>query len=172
MVKRRREALRMGGTEKKTERNSTNPFLDGWAPEITYTNKRLDLSKRPELVAAGLPADANVSVPTTRDSARFIKVFEAAYERMDQLSNTGHRTLQFVFRKARINNGMVHLPVEEAMDVMGFKQTKSFYDGITELILLEFLARTEKQGLYYLNQELVFNGSRRNIKNTPPKPKA
>lgn len=172
MVKRRREALRMGATEKKGERHSTNPFLEGWEPEITYTNKRLDPTKHSELVAAGLRPDAKVSVPHARDSARFIKVFEAAYELMDQLSNTGHRTLQFVFRKARINNGIVHLPAEEAMDVMGFKQTKSFYDGVMELLLLGFLARTEKQGLYFLNQELVFNGSRRNIKNTPPKPKA
>lgn len=161
----------MGGGEVKSHRHSVNPFTENWEPEITYTNKRLDLSKYPQLVQAGLPADAKVAVPRSRDSAKFTKVFEAAIERMDQLSNTGHRTLQFVFRKARINNGIVHLPVEEAMEVMGFKQPKSFYDGITELILLDFLARTEKVGSYFLNQELIFNGSRRAIKNTPPKPK-
>lgn len=171
MAKRRREALRMGANERKGERHSANPFVDGWHPEITITNKRLDLAKRPELVAAGLPADAKVLVPRARDSARFIKVFEDAYDDFLTLSSTGAKLLGFIFRQARINNGLVLLPIDEAMELMKFKQRKSYYDGINELILLDFIVRAEKNGHYYLNQQKVFNGSRTNIKNTPPKPR-
>lgn len=171
MAKRRRDALRLGANERKGERNSTNPFANGWQPEITITNKRLDLSRHPELVAAGLPADAKVSVPRTRDSARFMKVFEEAWGDFFSLSSTGAKLLGLVFCQARINNGLIHLPIIEGMEAIGFKQRKSFYDGINELILLEFIVRAERNGYYYLNQKKVWNGSRVNIKNTPPKPK-
>ena len=160
----------MGAAERKSERNSTNPFLNGWQPEVTYTNKRLDLSKHPELVAAGLPPDAKVSVPRARDSAKFIKVFEEAFDDFLSLSSTGAKLLGFIFRRVRINNGLVHLPVEVGVEVIGFKQTKSFYDGINELILLDFIVRADKVGYYFINQSKLFNGSRINIKNTPPKP--
>lgn len=172
MAKRRREALRMGATEKKGERNSTNPFVSGWSPEMTVTNKRLDLAKHPELVAAGLQPDAKVSVPRTRDSAKFMKVFEEAWDDFFSLSSTGSKLLGLIFYQARISNGLIHLPIIEGMEAIGFKQRKSFYDGINELILLEFIVRAEKNGYYYLNQKKVWNGSRVNIKNTPPKPKA
>lgn len=171
MLKRRREALRLAGVEIKTHRHSTNPYLENWVPPTTLRHKRLDLSQQPAFTAAGKPLDGVLLVPYERDAERFSKTFHAYIEELHELSRTARAVLDFIMYQALAGNAVVYAPAEEAIPFCGFKQAKSFYDAITELIIYDLIARTERVGFYYINPAKFFNGSRKSIRNTFTKPK-
>lgn len=169
----RRAMLRAEGEERKTHRHATNPFTDNWKPEVTHKSKRINLDKRPAVLdTAGNRVVGTLLIPVERDSERFVKLVRDELPVLRQLSATARVVLDFAMYQALPNNAVVWMPPAEAAEYCKFKARKSFYDGITELIIYEYLARTEKQGFYFLNPQRFFNGNRQQLKNTFSKPKA
>lgn len=171
MAKKNREAFRLNNADVKMHRDSTNPFLNGWEPEITYTNKRLDLAKNPAFDGNGNAIEGVILVPRSKDSARFSKIYREYLQELNLLSAPAHNVLNFALYQALPGNGVVYMPTKAGVEFSRFSNPKSFYDGLSELIQRKFLARTEKMHFYYLNQVKVFNGSRRSVRNTFTKPK-
>lgn len=172
MGKNRRAALRAEGEELKTHRHAVNPFTDGWQPETTHKSKRINLDKRPPVYdTEGGQVKGTLLIPVERDSERFVKLVREELAWLSQLSATARAVLDFAMYQALPGNAIVWMPPAEALVFCRFKQPKSFYDGINELIVYDFLARTEKQGFYFINPRKFFNGNRTALKNNFSKPR-
>lgn len=168
----KRKALRVGWSEQKTHRHSTNPFLANWEPETVVRQKKIDLSQRPAFYAdTNEPLAGKILVDYERDGRRFIRIFHEWLPELGYLSATARRVLDFVCYAALPNNSIVHVPLERALEFMRNTQPKSFYDGVMELVQFEYLAKTERREYYFLNPQKIFNGTGRNIKSTFTKPK-
>ena len=168
----RRALLRAEGEERKSHRHATNPFTDTWAPETTLKHRRMDLDKRPPIYdAEGAQVKGVLLWDTERDGERFIKLVREEMSGLGQLSKTARLVLDFAMYQLLPQNAIVWLPPMEAKAFCCFRQGKSFYDGINELLIYEFLARTEKQGFYFANPRKFFNGNRQNIRNLFNKPR-
>lgn len=172
MENNRRKLLRVEGEQVKAYRHSVNPFTDGWSPETSLKHRRMDLNKRaPIYDEAGTQVKGVLLWDVERDGERFVKLVRHSLGSLGQLSRTARLVLDFVMYQLLPQNAVVWLPPSEALLFCQFRQAKSFYDGINELLIYEFLARTEKQGFYFANPQKFFNGDRQNIRNLFNKPK-
>lgn len=171
MAKNRRQAIRMAAEDLRGSRVSENPFTKFWQPEIILKQKRIDLDKKPAFDEAGNRLTGKLLVPYERDGERFLKLVRRFLYEQVLLSNTAKKVLLFVMHQVLPGNAVAWLPADEAADFCRFKQKQSFHAGITELILYEYLARTEKVGFYFINPRKFFNGDRTGIKSTFSKPR-
>lgn len=167
----RREKLRLAGSEIKGHKHSVNPYTVDWSPPIVTRDRKMDLSKRNIRDEKGEKVEGKLLVPVSKDAGRFVKIAHDSLPDLTRLSSTAVSVLAFAMHQALPKNLVVWLDRAECSAWCRFKQPKSFYDGITELILYEYLARSEKVGFYYLNPAKFSNGDRTKAKNTFRKPK-
>lgn len=167
----RRDSLRAKGAEVKPERHDTNPFQKDFAPP-TKPFYRYVRFKGKSLVDEDtgdkLPAEMRITLE--KDAGRFTKIAYDAQRDLGLLTSTARKVLDFVFHQLLPNNAVVFLPAAEAVEWCRFAQPKSFYDGVQELILQGYLAKTTKQSWYYTNHQRYFNGSRLKMTNEFKKP--
>ena len=165
MSKNRRLHLRLAGADAPTHRHASNPFAN-WTPELMTRHKRLELGiGGPQLFdKEGKEAVGTMLIPYQRDAARFVKLFYDELDELPELSHTALSVLFFLLKQALPNNNIAYLPIDEGMAFCGFNSQKSYYDGISELIIYEYLARTTRISYYYLNARKVFTGNRRSTK--------
>lgn len=165
MSKNRRLHLRLAGAEAPTHRHDKNPFAD-WTPELTTKHKRLDLGIGGKMLfdKDGNEAEGKILIPYKRDAGRFLKLFWDALDELPELSHTALSVLFCLMKQALADNHVVEMQMEVAVQFCGFTQPKSFYEGVNELIIYQYIARTRKTGFYYLNPQIFFSGNRKSKK--------
>lgn len=165
MSKNRRLHLRLAGVEAPNHRHDTNPFAD-WTPEMMTKHKRLDLGAGGQQLfdKDGNEAQGKILIPYERDAARFIKVFYDALDELPELSHTALAVLFCLMKQALADNHVIEMQADVAMAFCGFSQAKSFYEGVSELIIYGYIARARKTGFYYLNPQIFFSGNRKSKK--------
>ena len=94
------------------------------------------------------------------DQDTFTKVYIRTMHAFRDLSKTGLRFLLYVFHKMPQDRDYILFDMKEAKEITGYKSEKSIFTGLGELIECEFLARSNKPYLYYINPTIAFNGSR------------
>ena len=173
MSKNRRLHLRLAGSDAPTHRHDDNPFKD-WQPELITKHKRLDLGAGGQQLfdKDGNEAEGKILIPYKRDAARFVKLFYDALDELPELSHTALSVLFCLMKQALADNHVIEMQLEVAMTFCKFGQAKSFYDGIGELIIYEYVARARKTGFYYLNPQIFFSGNRKSKKQAFIGPKA
>ncbi|GGG61070.1 hypothetical protein GCM10011378_41350 [Hymenobacter glacieicola] len=155
----------------KSHRHSTNPFLENWEPPFVEKMKRIDVTGKGYLDNKGVELTGKMLVPIKKDADRFVKLVHSTLSELTNLSTTAVAVLAYIMHQALPNNSIVYLPTEEALEFCRFRQPKSFYDGLNELILYQFVARSEKRYFYFLNPQKLFNGRRKNMKALYHKPR-
>lgn len=167
----RREKLRIAGEDVKGHRHSSNPFTENWQPPTALRSKKVDLAKRRCTDEKGAKLEGKLLVPYERDSGRFVKIAHESLQDLTNLSSTAISVLAFAMHQALAKNLIVWMDQAECSAWCRFKQPKSYYDGVMELILYEYIARTERIGFYYINPQKFSNGDRTKAKNNFSKPK-
>lgn len=168
----KRDKLRKEHKEKhKREKFENSPFTDGYKPEtrIAYTYTKL---KGHSLVNndTGDVMPAEYRVPYEVDAGRFVKLPHNILPELKYLSNTARRCLDFIMYQLLPDNAVVWAPAAEAVTFCGFTTPKSWYDGVNELVAMEYVARTVRQSFYHANPRRFHNGSRMKLKHDFIKP--
>jgi hypothetical protein len=148
-------------SEKHAERFSENPFKD----DLVIIPKRVRMTGVDEnrIIRdndSGLEAPLKFSYNVVREESNFVKVYKENIKQMFDLSNTSMKLFWFACSNLKTNNDVVNIERDEFMSWAGYKNRKSFHDGINELIEKKILARTEKDDWYYVNLAVFFSGSR------------
>lgn len=162
--------LRINSESVRGGKEAENPYTRTWVPQLIQKKKRIDLEKRPAFDADGNRLKGVLFVPQEQDGERFVKVVREWLPEQVAISNTAKKVLLFVQYQCLAGNAIVYLPAQVGAEFCRFKQTQSFHTGVAELILYEYLARTEKPAFYFINPQKFFNGDRRTIKGTFSKP--
>ena len=71
------------------------------------------------------------------------------------LSSTSLKLYLYIRGMSFRDNGIIYVDKKEAKQQCGFKQDKSFYNGITELVDSKILARTRTSFEYHYNPKFI-----------------
>lgn len=94
------------------------------------------------------------------DDEQFTKVYAANLQAFFDLSKTGMRVLAYVFTCMKVSKDTILFDMEDAMSYCGYKNHRSVYLGLTELLKANIIARGKNENLYFINPMIIFNGNR------------
>jgi hypothetical protein len=157
-------------------RHKNNPFLDNML--VPMKNKKVKLSrlgKDDNVLLNHATGEINGTHLTTYkrvDSEQFIKVFTANVGMTFDLTSAGIKTFSVLLwsvQKSAISKDEVDLDSYTLDDFMEFNKDKkpplklsiaTFKRGLNELEKAQIVAKTIRQGRYFINPNFVFNGDR------------
>lgn len=158
------------------ERHRENPFLEDMVVPIKNKNVKLSRIGKDNniLVNEHTGEISGTHVTTTKrvDSDRFIKLFTANIGMTFELSKAGIKTfsvLIWCIQHSAISKDEVMLDSYALEDFILQNQhvrppiklsTATFKRGINELEVAQIVAKTIRQGRYFINPNFVFNGDR------------
>jgi len=94
------------------------------------------------------------------DDDKFIKIYIHAIGIFHDLTKTGMRVFAYLISRLKPKQDKVHINLEECMAYTGFKQLKSIYHGLADLIKNKVIARGYNEVTYFINPTVIFNGNR------------
>ena len=94
------------------------------------------------------------------DRASFTKVFERGWLGMFDLSKAAIKVFSYITIASKPNKDRVFFDMKECKKHTGYKTHQPINTGLSELIERDFIARTDKSYLYYINPTMFFNGCR------------
>lgn len=158
--------------ETQIERYRENPFIEDMA--VAVRNKRIRVSKlgkreHVDLVNHDTGEHHGTFVGTTKqvDEEQFVKLFTANIALTFDLKSAGIKAfnvLVFVMQNTAIEKDKVFIDkfvMEDFNEVHNKKLSKAvLYRGLTELINNKIIARSVREGEYFINPAFVFNGDR------------
>src|SRR5574344_619202 len=97
------------------------------------------------------------------DTTDFVKLYDWALLR--SLGRCGVNVLSYVMDTLRWD-GVIEFNLKKCKRYTSYKNSKSVYDGLNELLALDVLRRSEEcDGTYYVNPNIMFRGDRSKIIN-------
>lgn len=135
--------------------------------KIFYNENRVDGVESTQMadMATG-EVDGNVTVSKVfsrivkKDGESFVKLYIDNLNMLFDLSLTGRKVLQYVLQALQINKDKIFVNPKKGAEACGYKQTVSYYQGMTELLKKEIIALSEDKGIVYINPRYMFNGDR------------
>lgn len=97
------------------------------------------------------------------DDQIYIKIFGSSLKNLVALSEPGFKVMLYVMMNIRPKTERVEILPALAVKKLNYKTTKSVYDGISNLIENDVIARSEFSNLYWINPTIFYNGSRRHL---------
>jgi len=144
-------------------RNEENPFIED-IMEITISKRRKIISgKKPSLIVDGegeVLGEQVFAVLEKVDKASFTKVFKKGWLGLFDLSKAAIKVFSYITIASKPNKDTVFFDAKECKEHTGYKTHQPINTGLAELIEKDFIARTDKSYLYYINPTMFFNGSR------------
>lgn len=157
---------------KEWERHDGNPFRDEMiVTPSSITRKSKDPNRVMLVKDTGQEKSITFSYTEFRESDAFVKIFKENIKRMFNLSKTAMKLFWYASTELVINNEVVCITMDEAMDFCEFKGRKSYFDGMSELLDRGIIAKTDRDDYYFVNAAIFFSGSRMKITTLFVKPK-
>ncbi|PMD83725.1 RepA protein [Siphonobacter sp. BAB-5405] len=94
------------------------------------------------------------------DEKKFAKVYLSQFEAFWDLSKTAIRVFSYIVNNLIPNKDIVYIDIQEALEHTGYKEEKSIYKGLAELVKADILARSTSHIRYFINPLIFFNGDR------------
>ena len=167
----RRRMMQDDAAPVKALPTETNPFIDG----LALVPKRKS-GKVPLVGVSVLREDTGTVEPAFHDYTRlddtepFTKFYGAARERAECLNAPGVKVLMYAFACLLPGNSVVWLTAVEYRQRSGHSRA-SYYAGLNELLVGEWLAPTKQRGFFFINPAFFFNGNRIRMRHDFIKPK-
>jgi hypothetical protein len=70
-----------------------------------------------------------------------------------QLNKEGMNMLKYLFKHGYEYDGKFLIKMKEYLDIMDLRSNKSFYNGISDLIKWDIIAKSEDANFYYINHK-------------------
>lgn len=157
-------------------RYKTNPFLEGMTVPVKNRQVRLSRLGRDDniLVNQGTGEIQGTHLTTYKrvDGEQFVKLFTANIAMTFDLSSTGIKTLNVLIWSVQHSSASRDEVPLDSITLDDFLQAHSgkqpplklsfatFKRGLTELEGAKIIAKTLRQGIYFINPNFVFNGDR------------
>ncbi len=160
---------------KKVERFETNPFIADMVVPLKGRQVRLcPLGKDNNVLvnqSTGEERGTHVTTYKKVDGAQFVKLFTANIALTFDLTSPGIKAfsvLIWAVQHKAISKDEIHLDVHVLEDFLKVYETskkpklskETFKRGLAELVKAQIIARTLRQGIYFINPNFVFNGDR------------
>ena len=94
------------------------------------------------------------------DEEKFAKIYLSEFTAFWELSKTAIRVFTYVLQELLPNKDVVYIEVQGVMKLTGYKEEKSVYKGIAELVDAGIIARSKNHVKYFINPLIFFNGNR------------
>lgn len=114
------------------------------------------------------------------DEEKFAKVYLSQFASFWELSKTAIRVFGYIVTNLIPNKDIVYIDIQDALKYTGYREEKSLYKGIAELVNAGIIARSTSYIKYFINPMVFFNGDRvtfattyvrrRNAKRISPNP--
>lgn len=158
----------------KVERHDTNPFLDNMVVPLKGKQVRLSrLGKDNNIIINESTGETQGTAITTYrkvDSEKFVKLFTANIGFTFDLTSPGIKAftvLIWAVQNKALEKDEIYLDSFVLNDFIDSQQDKTlklsaatFKRGLSELVKAQIIARTRRQGQYFINPNFMFNGDR------------
>lgn len=94
------------------------------------------------------------------DDNTFVKVFLNSLDIFFELKKPSQKLCEFVITRLTPNKDEVFIYVPDALQYCGWKAPNQYYKALRGLIEGKILAQSVKNGWYYINPAVMFNGDR------------
>lgn len=94
------------------------------------------------------------------DETKFAKVYLSQFAAFWELSKTAIRVFGYIINNLVPNKDIVYIDLQEVLKYTKYKEEKSVYKGIAELVNAEIIARSTNHVKYFINPLIFFNGDR------------
>jgi len=153
-------------------RYKTNPFLENMLVPIKGRQIRLSRLGNDDNVlinqSTGEILGTHVTTYKAVDGEQFVKLFTANIGLAFDLTSAGIKTftvLMWVVQNKALAKDEVHLDKVSLEDFLSSQHEKklslgTFRRGLSELEKSQIIAKTLRQGIYFINPNFVFNGDR------------
>lgn len=123
-----------------------------------------------DLVTGEHVAQTGVFISKEIDEATFVKVFDAGIRAAFDLKPAGFKVFQLVLKlvaSGKMQDDQITLHVSYATDTKSplRMSDKTFWRGLRELMMKQFIATSTVPSLYWINPHLFFKGDRLTIVN-------
>lgn len=99
------------------------------------------------------------------DNEKFVKLYHRNMKALSRMGVTSLKVLFFVMyevgalsRNQQVDYFSIH--IQDCMDFCGFRNRKSVYDGLEELLVLKAIFRKTGKLEFWINPNVFFNGDR------------
>ncbi len=94
------------------------------------------------------------------DEEKFAKIYLSQFTAFWDLTKTAIRVFGYVINNLIPNKDVVYIDIQEVMQVTKYKEEKSVYKGLAELVNAGMIARSKNHMKYFINPMIFFNGDR------------
>lgn len=94
------------------------------------------------------------------DEDKFAKVYLSQFGVFWELSKTAIRVFGYILTNLIPNKDIVYIDIQDALKYTGYREEKSLYKGIAELVNAGIIARSTSYIKYFINPMIFFNGDR------------
>lgn len=94
------------------------------------------------------------------DEEQFTKVYLSQFSAFFELKQQGIKVFGYIMTKLIPKNDMFPFFIDECLEYTQYKNKKSIYDGLTNLVNNEIIARGPNDSFYFINPMVAFNGDR------------
>ncbi len=155
-------------TLRKSIKHKENPFIGKVCTTIKTKKKYGASLKNNEAIFNTETAEISdkhveSKIVTLVDDAKFVKIFQDGIAGIYELTNAGKRVFRLLLEIVQENQGrdtiyMHHTDTERSEIHKMSKVT--YFRGLGELVDKEFLASSDRTGMYFLNPLMLWNGDR------------
>ena len=100
---------------------------------------------------------------TVLDRKQFTKVYNDSFPHIGELSNSGVKMLVYIWGILTPDSDVFIMDVADAMKKCGYSKVTSIYTGLIDLLGRKLIYRSVGSHKYFVNVEMFFNGSRKNL---------
>lgn len=94
------------------------------------------------------------------DKNAFVKLYLSEIKSLFELSKAGLKAFAYVLHALKINEAEAYISINELMKYCGYKQNNQAYKGLGELMANKIIAMSERDNIWYVNPNFIFNGDR------------
>ena len=143
------------------ERHKTNPFLDKYSTYVEYAAKVIyipDEAIDPDTGEIKKGYD-NESRKFVKDTREYMRTFNSFYKLMGTLNVEALKVLSYIYKNIRIGEDDLYIDYNEAKELLGYKDVKSIYKGVEELLNKEIISREDSsRSMFFINPIFFFKG--------------
>lgn len=145
-------------------RHDVSPFFKGLY-QIKTRNKTVAIGRKQLGLFSTdtnevLEDTAFVGIRKIVDRGEFIKIYKGTLFSILQVSKKAQAVFAYLLEAMKMNEHTIYFDAQECMEQTKYKSTRSVWEGLAELLEKDFIARSSKTHIYYINPEMAFNGDR------------
>lgn len=153
---------------KKVEKYEENPFLPKLMEELQPVKKKKYAFGTNKVVEHNMVInlDGEVLGQTSLyqieevDPEPFVKLYKQSMKSFWGLSESAFKVLDYIKENLVPNKDEFYIHVPDVVSFTGYKDERSIFRGLNELVSKKIIAKSVKTNFYFINPTVMFNGDR------------